>query len=322
MMAAQTAIAQFGTIFNEAPRPPGNIPNRPAAPAPLGLPQQMPPEEMDEDAANPPPTASRPLPQSPPRTPPQYQVPGAIRSQPLPPPPGVPADTQQSGLPRGPGGQPGQIAPPGGGQPVLPPGQQPRGTPQPANTAPQPGDEVITELPSQKIANPTAVFAGLDKITGRIIAFDVAINETVQFGALRVTPHICYTRPPTEAPNTDTFVDVDEVTLQGEVKRIFTGWMFAASPGLHAVEHPIYDVWLTDCKGGTSVVADTQPTAPAAAPTRPQAKPPAAATAAKPPATPTAPRQAVQQPTLQQPQPQLQQSAPQPQPPVSSGPRR
>ena len=93
------------------------------------------------------------------------------------------------------------------------------------------------------------MFSGLDKITGRIISFDVAIDETVQFGALQVTPRACYTRPPTETPNTDGFIEVDEVTLQGEIKRIFNGWMFAASPGLHAVEHPIYDVWLTDCKG-------------------------------------------------------------------------
>jgi hypothetical protein len=91
------------------------------------------------------------------------------------------------------------------------------------------------------------VFAGLDKITGRTIKFDAAIGETVQFGALQVTPRACYTRPPTEATNTDAFVEVDEVTLKGEIKRIFTGWMFASSPGLHAVEHPIYDVWLTDC---------------------------------------------------------------------------
>jgi hypothetical protein len=87
----------------------------------------------------------------------------------------------------------------------------------------------------------------------------------VQFGALQVTPRVCYTRPPTDTPNTDAFVEVDEVTLQGEVKRIFTGWMFAASPGLHGVEHPIYDVWLTDCKGGASApVAEVQP-APAPA---------------------------------------------------------
>jgi hypothetical protein len=69
----------------------------------------------------------------------------------------------------------------------------------------------------------------------------------VQFGALQVTARVCYTRPPTEATNTDAFIEVDEVTLQGEIKRIFTGWIFAASPGLHAVEHPIYDVWLSDC---------------------------------------------------------------------------
>ncbi len=133
----------------------------------------------------------------------------------------------------------------------LPPGiRQPPGSPQPADTSPQPGDEVVVEPPPQRIANPTAVFSGLDKITGRIISFDVAINETVQFGALQVTPRVCYSRPPTETPNTDAFVQVDEVTLKGEIKRIFSGWMFAASPGLHAVEHPIYDVWLTDCKGG------------------------------------------------------------------------
>ena len=126
---------------------------------------------------------------------------------------------------------------------------------------PPPPTETLVEPPPHRIANPTAVFSGLDKITGRIISFDVAINETVRFGALEVTPRACYTRPPTEASNTDAFVEVDEVTLQGELKRIFSGWMFAASPGLNAVEHPIYDVWITDCKGGEKqeVTAEAPP---------------------------------------------------------------
>ena len=98
------------------------------------------------------------------------------------------------------------------------------------------------------ISNPVAVFAGLDKITGRIINFDVYIDETVQFGALQVTPRVCYTRPPTEEPQTDAFVEVDEITLDRKIQRIFTGWMFADSPGLHAVDNAVYDVWLTDCK--------------------------------------------------------------------------
>jgi hypothetical protein len=98
------------------------------------------------------------------------------------------------------------------------------------------------------ITNPVAVFSGLDKITGRIITFDVLIDETVQFGALQVTPRICNTRPPTEPAQTTTFVEVDEITLSNKIQRLFTGWMFAASPGLHAIEHPVYDVWLIDCK--------------------------------------------------------------------------
>ena len=194
---------------------------------------------------------------------------GAVQSQELPPPSGgVLAPAPPPGqTPQGTAVAPGQTPS------ALPPGpDSPRNAPQPTNTAPQPSDAVVVEPPAQRIINPTAVFAGLDKITGRIISFDVAINETVQFGALQVTPRVCYSRPPTETPNTDAFVEVDEVTLQGEIKRIFTGWMFAASPGLHAVEHPIYDVWITDCKGGQApTVADA-----------PEAKPPRsnAATAA------------------------------------------
>ena len=109
---------------------------------------------------------------------------------------------------------------------------------------------------ADKISNPIAVFDGLDKITGRIISFEVAINETVQFGALQITPRVCYSRPPTDAPQTDAFAQVDEIDEQKQVKRIFSGWMFADSPGLHGVEHPIFDIWLTACKGGTVVIHD------------------------------------------------------------------
>jgi hypothetical protein len=187
-----------------------------------------------------------------------------VQSQPLPPPPSASIEPRApSAVDRSPVDD------------SLPPAQrQPRGTPQPAAAPPAvpPPDEAIVEPPVQKIANTAALFSGLDKITGRIINFDVAIGETVQFGALQLTPRACYTRPATESANTDAFVEVDEVTLKGEVRRIFTGWMFAASPGMHAVEHPIYDIWLTDCKGGavTAEKPADPPPQPAAAPARTQ----------------------------------------------------
>jgi hypothetical protein len=123
------------------------------------------------------------------------------------------------------------------------------------------------------IQNPTATFAGLDKTTGRIVNFDVSIGEIVQFGTLQIIPRVCNTRPQTETPQTTSFVEVEELISKPtremrlddkvqqpvaevkESKRLFTGWMFAASPGLHGVEHPVYDVWLVDCKGGKEVAA-------------------------------------------------------------------
>jgi len=282
---APSARAQgIGNIFSDpVPRPPANIPRG----------NQPPPDEEEEVPVLPQgrvlPAPNRPYPGQ------TSNMPGPVQSQPLAPPPGTTVLPQNAPPPVA-------VAPP---QPGGPPGQrQPKGVPQtPASL--QPGDEVVQEPPAAKIINKKATFSGLDKITGRIINFDEDIGETVQFGALRVKTDACYTRPATEAANTDAFVEVDEITLQGEVKRIFSGWMFAASPGLHAVEHPIYDIWLTDCKGPEQTVVTAAPEVkptPAPAPVV-QKRPPAPRPAApRPP-----PQQQVQQPPPPPPPPPQQQ---------------
>jgi hypothetical protein len=292
---APPARAQIGNIFSDQPRPPGNVPR--------GNQQQQ--QQMPDDEEEVPelpqgrllPTPNRPLPGQ------GVPPPGSVQSQPLAPPPGTTVIPQNvpPGIAVAPP-QPNQgvaVAPPGANP--LPPGgqRQQKGVPQTPATL-QPGDEVVSEPPAQKIVNKKASFSGLDKITGRIINFDEDIGETVQFGALRVKTDACYTRPATEAANTDAFVEVDEITLQGEVKRIFSGWMFAASPGLHGVEHPIYDIWLTDCKAPDATVVSAQPDPPKPAPLPPAQK------------RPPPPKQAQQRP----PQPQFQQQQPPPpQPP-------
>ena len=101
---------------------------------------------------------------------------------------------------------------------------------------------------ADRIANPVAVFTGLDKITGLTTTFETKVGEVKQFGGLIVKADVCYSRPATEEPKTTAFVEVDEVQLDDTLKRIFSGWMFAQSPGLNAVEHPIYDVWLINCR--------------------------------------------------------------------------
>jgi hypothetical protein len=292
---APPARAQIGNIFSDpVPRPPGNI-----------LRGNQQPDD-DEEVPELPrgrvlPTPNRPLPGQ------GVPPPGSVQSQPLAPPPGTTVIPQNAApgiavnpphVDQGVAAAPPNANPPGG--------RQAKTVPQSPATL-QPGDEVVTEPPAQKIVNKKASFSGLDKITGRIITFDEDIGETVQFGALRVKTDACYTRPATEAANTDAFVEVDEITLQGEVKRIFSGWMFAASPGLHGVEHPIYDIWLSDCK-----VPDTTIVSAAPEPVKPAPPPPAQKRAA--------PKQAPRPPPLAQQQMQQQQPPPQPQPaPQQSG---
>ena len=101
---------------------------------------------------------------------------------------------------------------------------------------------------ADRLENKVALFAALDKVTARISKLEVPLDQTVEFGSLKVTPRTCFTRPPTEQPKTTSFVEVDEKALDGVQKRIFSGWMFAESPGLNAVEHPVFDIWLTGCK--------------------------------------------------------------------------
>ncbi len=106
---------------------------------------------------------------------------------------------------------------------------------------------------AQRLENQVAVFAALDKVTARISKLEVPLNQSVEFGSLTVTPRVCYSRPATEQPKTSSFVEVDEKELAGNTKRVFTGWMFAESPGLNAIEHPVYDVWLKGCKQKSDV---------------------------------------------------------------------
>jgi len=115
-------------------------------------------------------------------------------------------------------------------------------------------------LGAQAIQNPLAVFAGLDKITGRITTFEIPVDEVRRFGALNVYPRICNSRPPTEEPKTTSFVQVDENLLSGGTRRIFSGWMLAESPGLNAVEHPVYDVWLIGCRDPNRKSVDDEQT--------------------------------------------------------------
>ncbi len=103
-------------------------------------------------------------------------------------------------------------------------------------------------LAENTILKNIVVIRALDKITARITEIEARVGEEVQFGTLALTAKYCRTRPPIEPPETFAYLEINDVMHSGEKKRVFSGWMVASSPALNALEHPVYDVWVINCK--------------------------------------------------------------------------
>ncbi|GAB4149182.1 MAG: hypothetical protein Tsb0016_20450 [Sphingomonadales bacterium] len=110
--------------------------------------------------------------------------------------------------------------------------------------------------PAPADAGKTVVLQALDKITARLTTLEAATGQPIRFGTLEITAMTCDKRPPEEPPETTAFLIIDdhgvgpaEAEAQaGAPERVFSGWMFASSPGVSALEHPVYDLWVIDCK--------------------------------------------------------------------------
>jgi hypothetical protein len=101
----------------------------------------------------------------------------------------------------------------------------------------------------------TAELQGLDKVTARTVTFQVSVGETVKFGTLVITVQACDRTPPTEPPESTVFLDIYEARPGEPQIDLFHGWMFASSPALNALEHPVYDVWALEClEGGKTLI--------------------------------------------------------------------
>jgi hypothetical protein len=94
-----------------------------------------------------------------------------------------------------------------------------------------------------------AVMRGLDKITARISTLEAPVGQVVRFGTLEIVARACRKRPPEETPESVAFLEIWESRPGEPTLSLFRGWMFASSPALNALEHPVYDVWVIDCRG-------------------------------------------------------------------------
>jgi hypothetical protein len=104
-----------------------------------------------------------------------------------------------------------------------------------------------------------AVLRTLDKVTARVSTIQVPVGSATELGSLEVTVRACDKRPPEETPESAAFLEISEAKQGEPAKMLFSGWMFASSPSLSALEHPIYDIWVVDCVNPTTSESGTTP---------------------------------------------------------------
>ena len=101
---------------------------------------------------------------------------------------------------------------------------------------------------SQEAGRLGAILQGLDKTTARVSTIEAPLDRPARFGTLQIVARACHKKPPTETPESTAFLEIVDIRPDSPAIPVFTGWMFASSPSVSAMEHPVYDVWVIDCR--------------------------------------------------------------------------
>ena len=108
-------------------------------------------------------------------------------------------------------------------------------------------DQSLEAEPAPARTLQAAILQGLNKTTARVSTIEAPIGILARFGTLEITARACKKKPPTETPESTAFLEIVDVRPDSPSVAIFTGWMFASSPAISALEHPVYDIWVIDC---------------------------------------------------------------------------
>jgi hypothetical protein len=135
--------------------------------------------------------------------------------------------------------------------------------PPPSETKPQPPLPSSTELQAAERQGPTeeddfapmknvvtngVTLQGLDKQTARVFIIDALVGQSIEFGTLKIIVQHCEKAPLENRQESMAFIRITEQKPNSAVQNLFSGWMFSSSPALSALDHPIYDVWIKECK--------------------------------------------------------------------------
>jgi hypothetical protein len=126
--------------------------------------------------------------------------------------------------------------------------------PAPKSIVPGPDDQSAPP-PGTMTDEPMAVLQALDKVTARVRRIAVRVGQNVDFGTLSIKLDACRKAPPEDAPESAAFLEITDHNSSGAPKSVFSGWMFASSPALSAMDHPVYDISVVDCPSEATAAA-------------------------------------------------------------------
>jgi len=112
--------------------------------------------------------------------------------------------------------------------------------------------QAFATLEENGIEMDTVVLGALDKVTARVNTLKGIVGSPVRFGTLESVAQTCITTPPEDPPESAVFMEIFQVQEVDEEEQLFSGWMFASSPALSAMDHPVYDVWVLGCESSRS----------------------------------------------------------------------
>lgn len=112
-------------------------------------------------------------------------------------------------------------------------------------------------------ARPIALLQSLDKGTARTATFEVPVGEARRVGTLTVRVRACRESLPIDPPESAAFLEIWDMRPNESAVGVFSGWMFASSPALSALEHPTYDVWVVECRNPATSAPPSSATPPA-----------------------------------------------------------
>ncbi len=118
----------------------------------------------------------------------------------------------------------------------------------PSSTITTPSSEEDDFAPEKNIVTNGVTLQGLDKQTARVFIIDAVIGQTIEFGNLKIVVRHCEKAPLESRQESMAFVTISEEKPNSAPQNVFSGWMFSSSPALSALDHPIYDLWVKECK--------------------------------------------------------------------------